>query len=104
MATVNRARLLDLMRVQCQIFSTTYNPERLRMGNKILRQRLKGPTMAAYYPQRLPDIRDLAKEFKHLNLEVDLDDEEDRLEHVEGRKQRGKGAPKKKRVKIEKKK
>lgn len=54
------------------------------MGNKILRQRLKGPMMAAYYPERLPDLRDLAREFKHLNLEVDLDDEEDRLEHVEG--------------------
>ncbi len=58
----------------------TYNPERLRTGNKILRERLKGPSVAAYYPRRGPTIRDLE------NLYPDLrtwdDDEEDRLEHL----------------------
>ncbi|MCJ1329626.1 mitochondral 37S ribosomal protein S27 [Thelotrema lepadinum] len=92
--SVPRSRLLDLMKVQCRIFSTTYNPDRLRLGNKILRQRLKGPTLAAYYPRRVATIKDLQKEFP--NFAVWDDDELDRLEKVANAKRRGKGAPKKK--------
>ncbi|KAH9908210.1 mitochondrial ribosomal subunit S27-domain-containing protein [Xylariomycetidae sp. FL2044] len=98
MAAVPRARLLDLMKAQCQIFSTTYNPDRIRMGNKILRQRLRGPTLAKYYPARGPDIKTLEKEFKSLDLEVLDEDEDDRQEHLEGLRMRGKNAPKKKRT------
>ncbi|KAI0911408.1 mitochondrial ribosomal subunit S27-domain-containing protein [Ustulina deusta] len=123
MAAVPRARLLDLMKVQCQIFSTTYNPEGIRMGNKILRQRLRGPSLAKYYPPRGPTIQTLEKEFRSLGLETLNEDEEDREEHLAGqvacvlllcvacpiltffcsRRQRGKGAPKKKRSPPEKK-
>ncbi|KAI1780566.1 mitochondrial ribosomal subunit S27-domain-containing protein [Hypoxylon cercidicola] len=98
MAAVPRARLLNLMKVQCEIFSTTYNPERIRMGNKILRQRLKGPSLAKYYPPRGPTVNTLEKEFKSLHLETINEEAEDRLEHLAGVKSRGKGAPKKKRT------
>ena len=57
-----------------------YNPERLRTGNKILRQRLKGPSVAAYYPERPPQLRHLKRLYP--DLETWDDDEEDRLEHV----------------------
>ncbi|KAI0484212.1 mitochondrial ribosomal subunit S27-domain-containing protein [Xylariaceae sp. FL0804] len=99
MAAVPRARLLDLMKVQCQIFSTTYNPDGIRMGNKILRQRLRGPSLVKYYPPRMPTLIDLQKEFKDYQLLVDNEEEDDRQEHIAGRKSRGKGAPKKKRTK-----
>ncbi|GAW14924.1 hypothetical protein ANO14919_043300 [Xylariales sp. No.14919] len=103
MAAVPRARLLDLMKAQCQIFSTTYNPERIRMGNKILRQRLRGPSLMKYYPPKGPSVNSLEKEFRDLGLEILDEEEEDRQEHLTGRRQRGKGAPKKKRTATEKK-
>lgn len=66
------------------------------MGNKILRQRLRGPSLAKYYPPRGPTVNTLEKEFKRLELETINEEEEDRLEHLAGVKSRGKGAPKKK--------
>ncbi|KAI2473323.1 mitochondrial ribosomal subunit S27-domain-containing protein [Annulohypoxylon bovei var. microspora] len=98
MATVTRARLLNLMKAQCEVFSTTYNPNGIRMGNTILRQRLKGPSLAKYYPPRGPTINTLAKAFKGLQLETINELEEDRLEHLAGVRSRGKGPPKKKRT------
>jgi len=68
--------------VQCQVFATTYNPEGIRMGNKILRQRLKGPALAAYYPKKVATLRDLRKEFGE-DLVVWDEDEDNRLEHIE---------------------
>jgi hypothetical protein len=68
------------MKVQCKIFSTTFNPEGLRLGNKILRQRLKGPSLAAYYPRRLPGIPDLQKAYP--DLEIINEEEEDRQEAI----------------------
>ncbi|KAF4591544.1 ribosomal protein S27/S33, mitochondrial [Ophiocordyceps camponoti-floridani] len=95
--SVPRARLLDLMKVQCQIFATTYNPDRIRMGNKILRQRLKGPVLAAYYPRKLATIKDVKREFGPQLTTWD-DAEEERTEHIKLLKRRNKSAPKKKRV------
>ncbi|RDA93797.1 hypothetical protein CP533_6370 [Ophiocordyceps camponoti-saundersi (nom. inval.)] len=95
--SVPRARLLDLMKAQCQIFATTYNPERIRMGNKVLRQRLKGPALAAYYPRKLATIKDVKREFGP-ELTTWDEDEEDRFDYIEELKQRGKSAPKKKRT------
>ncbi|KAK4149082.1 mitochondrial ribosomal subunit S27-domain-containing protein [Chaetomidium leptoderma] len=97
--SVPRARLLDLMRARCELFSTTFNPEGVRTGNKILRQKLKGPALASYYPRKVMTFRDFQKEFQPLELEVENEDEIDRLEHIAGLKSRGKGAPKKKREK-----
>lgn len=56
----------------------TYNPQRLRTGNKILRERLKGPAIAEYYPRRVATLRDLQNLYP--DLETWDDDEVDRLE------------------------
>lgn len=92
--------LIPVLQVQCRIFSQTYNPLRLRTGNRVLRQRLRGPSVAAYYPRRVATIKDLKNAYKHFDEEMETwdDDEEDRLEHLALAKQRGKGAPKKKRT------
>ncbi|MCJ1319384.1 mitochondral 37S ribosomal protein S27 [Xylographa vitiligo] len=100
--SVPKSRILDLLKVQCRIFSTTFNPERLRTGNKILRQRLKGPAIASYYPRKTVTMRDLMKAYP--DLETWDEEQEDRLEGIALRKQRGKGAPKKKRSAEESKK
>ncbi|KAK3387026.1 mitochondrial ribosomal subunit S27-domain-containing protein [Podospora didyma] len=91
-----RARMLDLLKVQCKLFSTTYNPDGIRAGNKILRQRLRGPALAAYYPRKAPGINELQKEFANLELLVEDLAADDRLEHITALKARGKSAPKKK--------
>lgn len=51
------------------------------MGNKVLRQRLKGPTLAAYYPQRGPTFSDLRRLYP--DLETWDDDEEERVERIQ---------------------
>lgn len=113
--SVARSRLVDLMKVQsqnivgasrlltqlalqtqCKIFSTTFNPEGVRTGNKILRQRLRGPALAAYYPRKVVTLNDLRKAYPE--LQTWNEKEVDRLESVAITKARGKGAPKKKRT------
>lgn len=51
------------------------------MGNKILRQRLKGPALAAYYPRKTVTFRDLQKEFAP-ELIADDEVDDDRLESI----------------------
>ncbi|KAM4059892.1 mitochondrial ribosomal subunit [Hirsutella rhossiliensis] len=80
--SVPRARMLDLMKAQCQVFATIYNPEGTRMGNKILRQRLKGPAVAAYYPRKTATIKDVKQGFGPVLTTWD-EQEEDRLEYIE---------------------
>ncbi|EXJ86863.1 hypothetical protein A1O3_03817 [Capronia epimyces CBS 606.96] len=87
-----------LQQLQCSIFSTTFNPNRQRLGNKVLRQRLKGPALAAYYPRRSATVEDVLAEFKKFDLDGFNEDEEIRLESIQIAKLRGKGAPKKKRT------
>lgn len=53
------------------------------MGNKVLRQRLRGPALAAYYPKRVVTFKDLQREFgPDLIVEDELD--ADRLESNAG--------------------
>ena len=73
--------LTDQSQVQCRIYSTAYNPERLRTGNKILRQRLKGPSILEYYPRRVVTFKDLKKAYP--DYEMWDEAEEDRLEGLE---------------------
>ncbi|KAI1002082.1 hypothetical protein K3495_g6124 [Podosphaera aphanis] len=94
--SVPRERLLALMKAQCRIFNTTYNPEGLRLGNKVLRQRLRGPAVLAYYPRKVATLQDMNKCFPH--LETPNEEEEERLERLVIAKARGKAAPKKKRT------
>ena len=86
----------DPGQVQCGIFSTIFNPTGERLGNKILRQRLRGPALAAYYPRRVATFKDLQKLYP--GFETYNQFEEDRLEHLQIAKSIGKGAPKKKRT------
>jgi hypothetical protein len=52
------------------------------MGTKILRQRLKGPSVAAYYPRKTATISDVKRAFgPHLTTWDNA--EEDRLEYIE---------------------
>ncbi len=52
------------------------------MGNKVLRQRLKGPAVAAYYPRKAATIKDLKTEFgPHLTTWDEA--EEDRFEYIQ---------------------
>lgn len=51
------------------------------MGNKILRQRLKGPALASYYPQKTVTVKDVKREFGP-DLTTFDEKEEDRLEHI----------------------
>ncbi|EOD50222.1 mitochondrial 37s ribosomal protein rsm27 [Neofusicoccum parvum] len=93
--SVPRQRILALMQAQCKVFNTVFNPEGNRLGTKVLRERLKGPSVAAYYPRRIGTFNDLAKlypEWEGLDIQ-----EWDRQEKIAALKARGKGAPKKKR-------
>jgi hypothetical protein len=52
------------------------------MGNKVLRQRLRGPSLAAYYPRKVATIKDVKRIFgPHLTTWDDA--EEDRFEYIE---------------------
>ena len=93
---VPRQRVLALMQASCRVFNTTYNPERVRLGSRILHQRLKGAAVSSYYPPRIgtiPQLRSLYPEHEILD-----DKEEDWLEHLGVAKSRGKSPPKKKRT------
>lgn len=94
MSLVPRTRILDLLKVQCRIFNTTFNPTGQRLGNKVLRQRLRGPALATYYPRRVATFVNLKRMYPGYEMYDDF--EEDRLEHLQIAKSRGKGAPKKK--------
>lgn len=94
MASTTISPLKALTKLRCSIFQTAYNPTSSRSGAKYLRARLRGPSMVKYYPQ--PDehsVEGLNRLYPGFNL-VDVD-EVIRLNDVEDKKKRGKGAPKK---------
>ncbi|EAU31141.1 conserved hypothetical protein [Aspergillus terreus NIH2624] len=91
-------RILSLAKAQCRIFSATFNPDRLRLGNKILRQRLRGPALASWYPKKTVSFRDLQDAYRPLGLTTFDEVEDDREEAIQIAKLRGKGRPKKKRT------
>lgn len=88
------SKLTLLNRLSCAIFGSVYNPQRIRTGNKILRQRLVGPTINSYYPnvQRiaLHEITRMVPEMKLIDQ-----GEKARLDGLAERRKRGKGPPKK---------
>ena len=92
------SRLRALIQLRCSIFQTSYNPQGLRTGAKYLRQRLRGPSMLAYYPASLN-----LSQFIRQNLDMEMvnEDAEERLVDVMERRKRGKGAPKKAKDKTE---
>ncbi|KAA8911337.1 mitochondrial ribosomal subunit S27-domain-containing protein [Sphaerosporella brunnea] len=97
---VARERLLQLYKLRASIFNTTFNPSNVRTGNKYLRQRLKGKSLADYYPPRTVTVADMRRIWPELGF---IDEQEQaRVDAVERAKARGKGAPKKIRVKPDK--
>lgn len=52
-ALPSAARLQALTKLRSEVFGTTYNPESLRTGSKVLKARLRGPAMLRYYGQRI---------------------------------------------------
>jgi hypothetical protein len=70
------------LQAQCQVFGAIYNPTGARLGTKVLRQRLRGPALAAYYPRKTATIKDVKKEFGPFLTTWD-DAEEDRFEYIE---------------------
>lgn len=71
------------LQTQCRIFSLNFNPQRLRLGNKVLRQRLRGPTLAAWYPKKDVSFRDLQTKYKRLGLTTFDEAEDDRQEAIQ---------------------
>lgn len=65
----------------CEIFNTTFNPNGVRTGNKILRQRLKGQALLDYYPRRAATIKDMRRMWP--DMEFPDEHEEQRVAHVE---------------------
>ncbi|KIK68294.1 hypothetical protein GYMLUDRAFT_68165 [Collybiopsis luxurians FD-317 M1] len=96
MSAVAPSRLAKLTKLRCSIFQTIYNPTGIRTGAKYLRARLRGPAMMSYYPPTL-NISRVAKMYPE--LEIEDEDEIQRLQDIEDRKRRGKGAPKKAKTK-----
>ncbi|EGN96408.1 hypothetical protein SERLA73DRAFT_186143 [Serpula lacrymans var. lacrymans S7.3] len=92
MASIPPARIARIVSTRCSIFETFYNPQSLRTGAKYLRARLRGPSMVKYYPQEI----NIAKAIRaYPELEMVNKAEVQRLQDVEDKKKRGKGAPKK---------
>lgn len=60
-----------------------FNPERLRLGNKVLRQRLRGPALAAWYPRKTVSFRDLQDAYRPLGLTMFDEAEDDREEAIQ---------------------
>lgn len=84
-------RLLALRKLQCSIFSTTFNPNSVRTGAKYLKGRVKGEKLVAYYPPKDLTFKNVQRMFPELGLE-DLD-ERQRIADLALRKSRGKGPP-----------
>jgi small subunit ribosomal protein S33 len=98
-ATVIRPmQLAALTRTRCSIFQTAYNPTSTRTGAKYLRARLRGPSMVKYYPPEA-NIAQIVRQWPELEMRNYA--EEERLQEVEDKKKRGKGAPKKAKEKGE---
>lgn len=93
------SRLRQLKALQCALFQISYNPTNARTGAKYLRARLKGPSMINYYPKVL-NIQELRKSATGARLMID-EEEEERIQDVEDKKARGKGAPTKAKSKGE---
>ncbi|BFZ61895.1 mitochondral 37S ribosomal protein S27 [Saitoella coloradoensis] len=102
-------RLHALQKTASQIFMTTFNPTNARTGNKILKQRLKGPTVSDYYVRTNITVAKFVRGFNKMrerliaNNTVDERaikpmvnfEEEQRIKENEVRRRRGKGPPKK---------
>ena len=100
--------LPKIEQLRCSIFDKFYNPDNLRVGVEVWEKPLLGPSIRNYYGTRTNiTFQDFMQTFKQKleGTEFKLVDqrEVDRLAYVEERKRIGKGNPKKKTEKVEKK-
>ncbi|GAA6062345.1 hypothetical protein JCM10212_005687 [Sporobolomyces blumeae] len=92
-AVPSAQRLQQLVKLRTEVFGTTYNPESLRTGSKVLKARLRGPAMLRYYGERFTGWKGLMNAVPGLQLR-DVH-EETRLADLEAMRKRGKVKPKK---------
>ncbi|KAG1772565.1 mitochondrial ribosomal subunit S27-domain-containing protein [Suillus placidus] len=85
-------QLAALTRSRCSILQTAYNPTSARTGAKYLHARLCGPSMVKFYTPEA-NIAQIMRQWPELEMRNFA--EEERLQDVEDKKKRGKGAPKK---------
>lgn len=88
-------RIFALNQVRAGIFQTAFNPTSVRTGAKYLRRRLRGPALINYYPPTI-DMARIVRTYPE--LEMVNEEEQTRLEDIEFKKKRGKGAPRKART------
>lgn len=56
---VSASRHIALDAARCSVFETIHNPERVRQGTKVLRARLRGPSMIEYYGEPISSLKQL---------------------------------------------
>ncbi|KAK7205914.1 mitochondrial ribosomal subunit S27-domain-containing protein [Myxozyma melibiosi] len=89
-------RMHKLLKTSCDVFETFYNPLNYRTGNKVLRKKFAGPTVASYYPQKSPvTMGTIRKAFPGFEFPLP-ENELFRMSMAEVRRRRGKGPPTKK--------
>jgi hypothetical protein len=67
-AVPSQAKLQQVVKLRSEIFGTTYNPESLRTGSKVLKARLRGPAMLRYYGERFTGWKGLEQAIPGLQL------------------------------------
>jgi small subunit ribosomal protein S33 len=71
------------------------NPQQLRTGHRILRERLAGPRLTSYHPTPAPTVKQLNEALQPTGMHLLDMNEVLRLNKLASLKARGKGAPKK---------
>ncbi|KAJ2684263.1 mitochondral 37S ribosomal protein S27 [Coemansia spiralis] len=90
------ARRLQVAELSSKIFGNVFNPTGARQGNYILRQGFRGEHMVRYYPSpQDQNMVKLPRLSKLLGFKLVDPEEIDRLNVLDRRRARGKGAPKK---------
>ncbi|KAG5518887.1 hypothetical protein PMAC_002418 [Pneumocystis sp. 'macacae'] len=92
----SKKRLQEVSSVISRIFGTTFNVDSRRNGNRVLRQRLRGPTVLEYYSRMNVVPKTIIRSFPELKLVDPI--EESRKADVDRRRRRGKGPPPKSKV------
>ncbi|AMD18653.1 HBL249Cp [Eremothecium sinecaudum] len=101
--SVPKERLLKVAKLSAQIFDENFNPTGIRTGASILSKRLKGPAIVDYYGNtEFIKLKQLNQLFPGVKFTDEAEDY--RVQMVEQRKRRGKGAPTKKNAPNDKKK
>ncbi|ANB15426.1 Mitochondrial ribosomal protein of the small subunit [Sugiyamaella lignohabitans] len=67
--SASKARISEVLRLQASIFRTTYNPDMVRNGAKVLRRKLRGDLIKEYYypSKTLPNASALNRMFPDLH-------------------------------------